>query len=129
MQTALEFLALHTDRRTNTACVVDGVFLRNHVEIAHRRRQSHRHGCIQKVVNVLLFDFARAHNRLLNAVIRTDVRAGNTGRNGFNGCIRGFFSFFYCRADTVNRLIDIDDSALLNALALALSEALDLKSA
>ena len=37
-----------------------------------------------------LFDFARAHNRLLNAVIRTDVRAGNTGRNGFNGCIRGF---------------------------------------
>ena len=129
MQTAFELLAFHADRRANTACVVDGVFLRNHVEIAHRRRQSHGHRRVQKVVNVLLFDFAGTHNRLLDTVIRTDMRSGNTGRNGFDGCIGGFFSFFHGRADTVDGLIDIDDTALLNTFALALSEPLDLKSA
>ena len=57
------------------------------------------------------------------------MRSGNTGRNGFDGCIGGFFSFFHGRADTVDGLIDIDDTALLNTFALALSEPLDLKSA
>ena len=129
MQTAFELLAFHADRRADTACVVDGIFLRNHVEIAHRRRQSNGHSRVQKVIDILLFDFAGTHNRLLDAVIRANVRTGNTGRNSFNGCIRSLFSFFHCRADTINRLIDIDNSALLNAFALALSEALDLKSA